>query len=243
MVAAPSTAQAAKPTREAVSTKPDLRCCAYSSSCSSITAGSVGIPSSFHPFPLQRVCHLIQSSFISSYLSFQERVCRMFMYTSFFKEHAKTKFLGVLEILQIKYKDIYTWVERTILPLHYSQYLFPLGNRSGFFQAVLCQRPSSGNRHILRITAGADDCDTARGKRWRQPSSSPSELSCPCCPRSFYFYFCPWDLEAKPRVVSLSLQLQNNISNKVLSWTEFLSKIWCQGDYILYYLLCNDSNF
>lgn len=56
------------------------------------------------------------------------------MYTSFFKEHAKTKVLGVLEILQIKYKDIYTWVERTILSLHYSQYLFPLVNRSGFFK-------------------------------------------------------------------------------------------------------------
>lgn len=120
---------------------------------------------------------------------------------------------------------------------------FPSGKLQCFFQTVLCQRPSSGNRHILRVSAGADDCDIARRKRWRQPSSSPSELSCPCSPWSFYFYFCPWYLEAKPSVVSLFLQLYNSVSNRILLWTEFLSRIWCQRHYILYYLLCNDSIF
>jgi len=44
----------------------------------------------------------------------------MFTFTSFLKERAKTKFLGVLGILQINYKDMHTWVARTILSLHYS---------------------------------------------------------------------------------------------------------------------------
>lgn len=68
-------------------------------------------------------------------------------------------------------------------------------------QWVYSKGPCSGN--ILRIPAGADACDIVRGKRWRPPSSLPSELSWPCSPWSFYFYFCSWDWEEKTRVVCL----------------------------------------
>lgn len=141
MVAAPRTARAAKPTQEGIGTKPDLRCRTHGNDCSAVTDGRVGKPWSAQSFPLQWVCHLIHSPFISSSLSFRERVSRMFMYASFFfEEHAKTKFLSALEILQMKYKAMYTWVARTVLSLHYSQYHFPLVNLSDFSNCAAVPR-------------------------------------------------------------------------------------------------------
>lgn len=150
----------------------------------------------------------------------------------FSKEHAKSKFLRVLEILQIKYKGIYTWVERTILSLHYSQYHAPLVNHSVFFfQTVLCQGPSSGNRDVLRITAEADDCVLQAGRGEGSPAPLPP--SCPVpAPSGVPTFIAASGTEKQNQGLSLFLQLHNNISNRVLFWTEFLSKIWCQGHYV-----------
>lgn len=187
-------------------------------------------------FLLPWLCHLIQSPSISSSLSFQE--CFLCVYIHFyfvFKEHKRTKFLDVPEILQIKRKDVYTWAARTILSLHYSV-SFPSGNCSVFFQTVLCQGPYSGNRHILRITAGTNYCNTAKGKRWRQLSSLSSELSCPGSLWKVYFYLYPRDSEAKPRAVALFLQLHNSASSRVLLWIKIYLRFDVRSISIIRYI-------
>lgn len=105
--------------------------------------------------------------------------------------------------------------------------IFSLWSSTVFFS----KGPSSDN--ILRITAGADDCDIVRGRRWRLPSSSPSELSWPCSPWSFYFYFCSWDWEEK--VVSLcsctiTLPIRSSCG------LDFYLRFSVRG--IVYYIIC-----